>query len=202
MKILKQKNSKKHVGLIVQAVMLPDDLSKKEINFLLESNKIEDVFDDQSLEDAKSAWIFLRAQPVLTIPVILQTHKILMQNQPLQKHEIGFFRQRPVWIGNREGVKSLLIEEKIKEWLEDVSTSIKIPGKNGIHIKLDHITYEKCHPFLDGNGRSGRLFMAWERLQAGLPILVIKASERQKYYKWFKEVKDDPAIFDVLRSTI
>jgi len=73
----------------------------------------------------------------------------------------------------------------IKSWLKDVETSIEMPGKNGKHIQLDHITFEKIHPFIDGNGRIGRIFMNWQRKKAGLPILVIKEAEKQKYYDWF-----------------
>ncbi len=49
-----------------------------------------------------------------------------------------------------------------------------------------HVMYERIHPFLDGNGRTGRIFMNWTRVKrCKLPVLVIKEEERQEYYKWF-----------------
>ena len=58
---------------------------------------------------------------------------------------------------------------------------------DGGAAKASHIAYERIHPFIDGNGRTGRMFMNWQRLKAGLPILVIKEKEKQEYYKWFNE---------------
>lgn len=53
-------------------------------------------------------------------------------------------------------------------------------------MKNHHVEYEIIHPFVDGNGRTGRMFMNWERLKGGLPILVIhEGEEQQEYYKWF-----------------
>jgi len=48
-----------------------------------------------------------------------------------------------------------------------------------------HINFEKIHPFIDGNGRIGRMLLNWQRVKLGLPVLVIKESEKQEYYKWF-----------------
>jgi Fic family protein len=162
--------------------------TKEEVTeFLKESNAIEGVFGVGPFLDAKKAWDFLIAQPVLTKAVILETHRILMKNRPIEEKEKGFFRKVPVWIGGREGLNFLKIPEAIDEWLLDVETSLKIPGKEGEHFKLDHIGYEKIHPFVDGNGRTGRMFMNWERVKVGLPILIIHEGEEQlAYYQWFK----------------
>jgi len=51
---------------------------------------------------------------------------------------------------------------------------------------MDHIHFEKIHPFVDGNGRMGRILMNWQRVKVGLQPLIIWASERQAYYAWFK----------------
>jgi Fic family protein len=57
--------------------------------------------------------------------------------------------------------------------------------------KDHHIRYEHIHPFVDGNGRTGRMFMNWERLKAGLPLLVIKESKKYDYYDWFKDGREE-----------
>ena len=158
--------------------------------FLQESNAIEGVYDTQSLAYAKKAWDFLIKQEELTVAVILQTHKILMKGKPLQESEIGFFRRAPVWIGGHEGLNFLKIPEAVDSWLLDVETSIKIPGNEGNNIKLDHIEFERIHPWIDGNGRTGRMFLNYQRVKAGLPILIIHEGEEQmEYYSWFRKTK-------------
>lgn len=157
-----------------------------EIDFLRESNAIEGVYDEVSLWDSKYAWDYLKEQKELTISVILKTHKIIMLNQKLQPDERGYFRKCEVKIGFRFGLNYKLVPAAIADWCENVKTSIEVPGKNAKNIKIDHIEYEKIHPFVDGNGRTGRMFMNWERLQAGLPILIIWEKDKQNYYKWFK----------------
>jgi len=98
----------------------------------------------------------------------------------------------PVSIGNKHNIRWENIQILLDDWLEDVKVSIKIPGMGGKHIQIDHVTYEGIHPFVDFNGRTGRMFMNWERMQAGLPILIIKADwpkiggEQMEYYKWFQ----------------
>lgn len=160
---------------------------KTVIEFLKESNAIEGVFDEISLKQAQTAWDFLISKKTLTIGTILKTHKILMLHQNLQPDEKGYFRRCPIYIGGRQGINWVKIPLEIEDWLGDIKVSIKIPGVDGYHIKLDHIEYERIHPFVDGNGRTGRMFYNWQRCKAGLPIHVIHTGKEQTdYYSWFK----------------
>lgn len=159
--------------------------SVNEAYFLSESNAIEGIFDEGSLSQAIRAWNYLKEQEKLTLGVILKTHKILMIGQNIQGFERGYFRRRNVYIGGEGSMHHSKVLGAMYDWLDDVKTSIKVPGKNGKHIKFDHITYEKIHPFIDGNGRTGRMFLNYQRLKANLPLLIIKESEKQKYYRWF-----------------
>ena len=158
------------------------------MEFLLESNAIEGVYGTPALNDAKKAWDFLIEQPTLTEATLFMVHKLLMKNRKLKEHEIGFYRSVPVYIGGHEALNFLKIPEAIESWLLDVETSIKIPGKDGNNIKLDHIEFERIHPWVDGNGRTGRMFLNYSRVKAGLPLLIIHEGEEQyEYYKWFKK---------------
>lgn len=157
------------------------------MEFLQESNAIEGVYDDVSLKNAKKAWDFLIKQPKLTVAVILQVHKIMAKDSKLAVDEIGFFRRVPVYIGGHEAVNCIKIPELIDSWIIDTETSIQIPGAAGSNIKLDHIEYERIHPFVDFNGRTGRMFMNWQRVKADLPILIIhEGDEQYSYYGWFR----------------
>ncbi|MDE6550002.1 MAG: Fic family protein [Clostridia bacterium] len=45
-----------------------------------------------------------------------------------------------------------------------------------------HIEFEKIHPFVDGNGRTGRLLMIYEMISAGLLPVDIRYEEQKRYY--------------------
>jgi len=147
--------------------------------FLKESNAIEGVFDFPSLYWAKKAWGYLIKEDEITEAVVLKTHKILMFPQLIEEKEKGYFRTVPVWIGRGEGLNHLMIKGAMAVWCQNAHLFPE-------HWKNHHIRYERIHPFIDGNGRTGRMFMNWQRLKAGLPILVIKNLEKGDYYGWFK----------------
>ena len=155
-------------------------LSKKEIDFLRESNAIEAVYDDDSLEQAKYAWEFLKSEKVLTTGSILKTHKILMLHQPLKPDEKGYWRRCQVWIGYREAPRWEKMVVMMGSWILDANKSDDEEA-----IKKDHVLFEYVHPFVDGNGRVGRMLMNWQRINSGLPILVIKEEGKHDYYGWF-----------------
>ena len=50
------------------------------------------------------------------------------------------------------------------------------------NIALDHYEFEAIHPFLDGNGKVGRLIMLTQLLSKGLAPAIIKVEDRNKYY--------------------
>lgn len=45
-----------------------------------------------------------------------------------------------------------------------------------------HIQFENIHPFIDGNGRTGRLLLIYEMISMGLLPVDIRYEEREKYY--------------------
>ena len=49
-----------------------------------------------------------------------------------------------------------------------------------------HIRFEGIHPFIDGNGRTGRLILNLELIKAGMLPVNIKFADRRKYYDCFE----------------
>ncbi|HEC66756.1 MAG TPA: Fic family protein [bacterium] len=151
----------------------------EEIQFLKESNAIEGVYDADSLMQAIYAWEYLKGQKEMTSGVILKTHKILMLHQSLPGYQRGYFRTEGVMIGGRLGMSHENIREAIGNWCGKTMTSRQ-------SAKKLHIEYEKIHPFIDGNGRTGRMFLNWTRLKKNQSILVIhEGKEQMEYYNWF-----------------
>jgi len=163
--------------------------TKTVLECLRESNAIEDVFDNQSLHDAMRAWEHLNKFKKLSKKILNETHGILMKSQPMEKEWKGNFRQCPVWIGGREGKPWYVVPELMHDWIMRINHHIlnkSIFKDIEAIIKEDHVIAEVIHPYIDGNGRIFRIALNWQRIQCGLPILVILAKERQKYYKWFE----------------
>src|SRR3990167_1403257 len=147
------------------------------IDFVRESNAIEGIFDSYSLSDAYDAWVYCISYDKLTPAVIRKTHKILMRRQDITEKYKGHYRDCPVWVGGREGMSWKNIQKAVAALCKDMNNE-KI---NDIFPKIYHIRYEKIHPFIDGNGRTGRIFMNWYRVKKlNLPILVIKESEKHE----------------------
>lgn len=158
--------------------------------FLKESNAIEGVHDEDSLQQAKYAWEYLIGESKLTGGVILKLHKILMLHQKLLPNERGYWRSQQVGIYKggrlvRECLQWRQIPDAIQEWLyvESKAPTADYPEE---WIKQSHVRYELIHPFIDGNGRTGRMLLNWRRLKLGLPLLIIEDEEKANYYAWFE----------------
>lgn len=162
-------------------------MNKIEEEFLRESNYIEQVYEEKYMPSAKKAWFLLKRHKRLTAAVILMAHKKLMYHH-LWRTQRGQYRLMDVSVGKYQAPSPASVPYRMEEWIKSANQTIS-GGKTKAEemIKQDHIAFEKIHPFVDGNGRIGRMLMNWQRLQVGLPILVIKASERWDYYDWFNE---------------
>lgn len=160
----------------------------KELSFLRQSNLIEDETSFGALWDAWKAWRYLKKQKVLTTDVILTVHWILMKN--IDPWIAGRLRNCDVQVGGKKvDISPTEVPDRLIRWIiivEDVFFADAFINSVGLAIDM-HIAFEKIHPFRDGNGRVGRMLYNWHRLRFGLSIDVIRADERESYYKWFND---------------
>ena len=153
--------------------------NKDILKFLQESNAIEGVYDADSLFQAFVAWEYLMKEKKLSIGAILKVHKILMLHQEsLYEKDKGYFRNCDVRVGSRACSSHLKVHELMEKWIKSYAPIT-------VDAKKAHIAFEKIHPFVDGNGRTGRLLLLWQYVKLELPIKIIYEKDRQEYYKWF-----------------
>lgn len=115
--------------------------------------------------------------------IIKQIHYLVLADK---KEDRGVYRKIPVRImgAQHEPVQPYLIEPKMEQLLHNFAES-----KEHIVTKLArfHIEFEGIHPFIDGNGRTGRLLVNLELMKAGFPPIDIKFTDRIAYYNAFDE---------------
>ena len=115
--------------------------------------------------------------------VIKQIHYLVLADK---KEDRGVYRRVPVRImgAQHEPVQPYLIAPKMEELLHTFAESTE-----HIVTKLArfHIEFEGIHPFIDGNGRTGRLLINLELMKAGYPPIDIKFTDRITYYNAFDE---------------
>lgn len=122
-----------------------------------------------------------RKNEPLSERVIKDIHYLVLADK---KDDRGVYRRIPVSImgAAHEPVQPYLIQPKIEILLSDYAA-----GTEHIVTKLArfHVEFEAIHPFIDGNGRTGRLLVNLELMKAGFPPINIKFADRRAYYDAF-----------------
>ena len=70
--------------------------------------------------------------------------------------------------------------EELLKWYSEASNDDFLTK-----LALLHIIFESIHPFIDGNGRTGRLIVNLELMKLGYPPIDIKFNDRKAYYDDF-----------------
>lgn len=119
----------------------------------------------------------------LTESVIKNIHSLVLMNKPEDK---GVYRGIPVRImgAYTDPVQPYMIEPKMTELLKN---NLARENKMSIieRIALFHLEFEGIHPFIDGNGRTGRLILNLDLIRNGYPPINVKFTDRKRYYDAF-----------------
>ncbi|MEI7463073.1 MAG: Fic family protein [Candidatus Taylorbacteria bacterium] len=121
----------------------------------------------------------------LNFEVILSLHKMLISN--IRDDVAGRFRKDNefVRVANHIAPNPKEIEERLTKMLSEYNST---SHENIIkRIARLHLTFEYIHPFVDGNGRIGRVLNNYLLIREGFVPINIKFIDRNKYYEAFKE---------------
>lgn len=137
----------------------------------------------------------------LSLRLIREIHAVLLSQARGSDKEPGEFRRSQNWIGGTRPGNALFVPpppERVMEcmgqlemFLHEESGGLPLLIKAG----LVHVQFETIHPFLDGNGRLGRLLVTFLLCAGGAlqqPILYLSLffkTHRQLYYDLLTEVR-------------
>lgn len=174
---------------------------------LFEHNQKHDV----SLEDVEEVSNYvkaiyygldrLRAAFPLSLRLLREIHNILLSGGRGSGKSPGEFRRSQNWIGGTRPGNALFVPPPIDYMMTCLSDF-----ENFLHDKtqpvlikagLAHVQFETIHPFLDGNGRLGRLLITLLLCESGIltePILYLSLylkQNRETYYDLLQQVRLD-----------
>lgn len=125
----------------------------------------------------------VKGKTALSEYTIRSIHSLVLIDRPEDK---GVFRRIPVRIMGafHEPPQPYMVEPMINDLL--IKHGERKASMHLIEaIALFHLDFEGIHPFIDGNGRTGRLLMNLELMQNGYPAIDVKFTDRRRYYDAF-----------------
>ena len=144
-----------------------------------------EIFEAKNLAQVVSYIEIKAKEQELTLDVILFLHKILISN--IRDDIAGRFRKDKeyVRVGSHIAPAPQEIHDRLEKMIGDYNAS---SHENVIkRIAKLHLAFEHTHPFIDGNGRIGRVLNNFLLIREGYVPINIKFIDRQKYYDTFNE---------------
>ncbi len=144
------------------------------------------------------------AELPLSLRLMREIHARLLEDVRGQNHQPGEFRTSQNWIGPEgAGIRDAAfvppppgeMMDALGEWERFIHSEPEIPEL--IQIGLAHAQFETIHPFLDGNGRVGRLLITFLLCSRGIlqrPLLYTSyffKRHRQDYYALLQATRDE-----------
>ena len=120
--------------------------------------------------------------------LILLLHQMLIGG--IDDAIAGRFRQQGEYV--RVGTHIASAPEQVERLIDDILVEYSSDLNSYFLDKIArfHLDFETIHPFCDGNGRLGRVIINFQFLQLGFPRLIIRNSEKERYYRAFREYED------------
>lgn len=148
------------------------------VKFIKGSNRIEGITDEAEIEQSLKAWEYLKDQPAITHEVVKEVQRIITANQAeLDNTQRGAYRKIPVRIGGRYAPNAGLVPALMDNFLADMELMTPL---------VAHVRFESIHPFVDGNGRTGRMIMWWHMAKIGKHPFYYGKKEQKAYYRLFE----------------
>jgi fido (protein-threonine AMPylation protein) len=131
-------------------------------------------------------WAYQQAREAIGVPVatLSEIHKLAVGlawevEPPATRDRPGTWRTGGVRIRAVQVPMPAMIPSELDDWSR--STRDLAAQHPIVHAARHHAWLERIHPFVDGNGRTGRLVLNFMLVQNGYPPAVILATQRRRY---------------------
>ncbi len=139
----------------------------------------------------------------LSVRLLCDAHRLLLDGARGSGKQPGELRRSQNWIGGTRPGNAVFVPppaDKVADLLADLERFIHAPPGELpplVRVALVHAQFETIHPFLDGNGRIGRLLIAaliehWQLLPE--PVLSLSAylkRHQSAYYRRLSAIRED-----------
>ncbi|OEZ66468.1 adenosine monophosphate-protein transferase SoFic [Janthinobacterium sp. HH103] len=138
-----------------------------------------------------------QGQPI-SFRLLTEVHKVLMTSGRGVQRSPGEFRRNQVWIGGHRADEATFVPPPANQlaecWaaLENFINDVPQPTAAIIKAALSHVQFETIHPFLDGNGRLGRMLILVDARILQEPLLYLSVffkQHRETYYSLLQQVR-------------
>ena len=157
-------------------------LTRDEVHSIIKNKKIKkDITRDEIKEVLNSiqAFQFIRSGDfILNQKNIKKLYGIITDGLP--GYEKGFKKK-----SNSVNNTNTTDPQNVKKELQSLILWYKKNKKQGnafMKILIFHNRFEYIHPFLDGNGRTGRMILIWMLLQNGYGPILLKEKNKKQYF--------------------
>ena len=149
---------------------------------------VREVFEAKNLARVTEYKRMRAKDSELNKDLILLLHQMLIGG--IDDAIAGRFRQPGEYV--RVGTHIAPAPEQVERLIGDILVEYSSDLDSYFLDKIArfHLDFETIHPFCDGNGRLGRVIINFQFLQLGLPRLIIRNSDKDRYYRAFREYED------------
>ena len=167
------------------------------------STQIDDVAEVSSYVSAMYYGLERLKEFPMSLRLIREIHQKLMTNTRGSTKQPGEFRTTQNWIGGTRPGNALFVPPPPEHLMESLDNFEKFLHDETnampalIKAALAHVQFETIHPFLDGNGRLGRLLITFILCVEGLlkePLLYLSLyfkTHRKEYYNHLQDVREN-----------